>query len=189
VKLELRDYPRIAIFVGLIAALGLVPWKDLGPIPFSLQVLGVMLAGAVLGSYRGTLAVLMFEVLVLAGLPILTSGAKGIAAFVGPTAGFLYGFLFGVWVIGYIVENLKKVNTALSSAIGFLVGGIGVIYAFGLTWLYLAVQFGLIEGADKTWAYFTATLGLFLVGDLIKAVIAVLVVLGIKAAYPKGLAN
>jgi biotin transport system substrate-specific component len=62
-KLQLRDYPRIAIFVGLIAALGLLPAVNILPgVPVTAQTLGVMLAGAVLGSYRGTLAVFVFEV-------------------------------------------------------------------------------------------------------------------------------
>ena len=188
-KLQLRDYPRIAIFVGLIAALGLIPQINLGPIPFAPQVLGVMLAGAVLGSYRGTLAVLIFEVLVLAGLPLLTGGRGGFSVFIGPTAGFLFGYLVGAWVIGLIIKNLSKINLAISSAIAFAVGGIVVIYAIGFAWLMPAAQFNLNPAAQGTLDYFVPLLGLFLVGDVIKAVIAVLVLLGIKAAYPKALVN
>ena len=103
-ELKLRDYPRIATFVGLIAALGLVPAIYIIPdVPVTAQTLGVMLAGAVLGSYRGALAVLLFELLALVGLPILASGKGGLAVFTGPTAGYLVGWIFGAYVVGLVI--------------------------------------------------------------------------------------
>ncbi|MFC6258113.1 biotin transporter BioY, partial [Kocuria oceani] len=70
----------VAVFAALIAALGLVPPITVGivPVPITLQTLGVMLAGALLGPVRGMLSVVVLEVLVLAGLPLLAGGRGGL---------------------------------------------------------------------------------------------------------------
>jgi biotin transport system substrate-specific component len=179
-KLQLRDYPRIAIFVGLIAALGLLPAVNILPgVPVTAQTLGVMLAGAVLGSYRGTLAVFIFEVLVLAGLPLLAGGRGGYAVFVGPTAGYLIGWLIGAWVIGAVIVALPKVPLAVSSALAFVLGGIVAIYIPGILWFAYVNQAPVLAVA-------TGNLP-FLVGDGVKVVISVIVLLALKAAYPRAL--
>jgi biotin transport system substrate-specific component len=179
-KLQLRDYPRIAIFVGLIAALGLLPAVNILPgVPVTAQTLGVMLAGAVLGSYRGTLAVFIFEVLVLAGLPLLAGGRGGVAVFAGPTAGYLVGWLIGAWVIGLVIRSLPKVPLAISSTLAFVLGGIVAIYIPGILWFAYVNQAPVLAVA-------TGNLP-FLVGDAVKVVISVIVLLALKAAYPKAL--
>ena len=179
-KLELRDYPRIAIFVGLIAALGVIPAIQVIPgVPVTAQTLGVMLAGAVLGSYRGTLAVLMFELLTLAGLPLLAGGRGGLAAFVGPTAGYLIGWIIGVWVIGYVIESLPKVPLFASALLGFVLGGIVAIYVPGILWYAYTQSAPLLAVAQGNL--------IFLIGDGLKIAIALVVLMALKAAYPKAL--
>jgi biotin transport system substrate-specific component len=179
-KLELRDYPRIAIFVGLIAALGVIPAIQVIPgVPVTAQTLGVMLAGAVLGSYRGTLAVLMFELLTLAGLPLLAGGRGGLSAFVGPTAGYLFGWIIGVWVIGFVIENLPKVPLFISSLLAFVLGGIVAIYAPGILWYAYTQNAPVLAVAQGNLV--------FLVGDSLKIAVALAVLIALKAAYPKAL--
>jgi biotin transport system substrate-specific component len=179
-KLELRDYPRIAIFVGLIAALGLLPAVNILPgVPVTAQTLGVMLAGAVLGSYQGTLAVFTFEVLVLAGLPLLAGGRGGVAAFAGPTAGYLIGWLIGAWVIGAVIAALPKLPLVVSSALAFVLGGIVAVYIPGILWFAYLNKFPVLAVAQGNLP--------FLVGDSIKVVISVIVLVALKAAYPKAL--
>ena len=189
-KLELRDYPRIAIFVGLIAALGLIPAVFLFPgVPLTAQTLGVMLAGVILGKYRGTLAVLLFEVLVIAGLPLLSGGRGGFSVFVGPTSGFLYGWLAGTWALGLIFENRAKIAQSLKLVAALLVGGIVVVYAFGLGWLALAANYNLVPGAGDTLKFFLAWVWVFVAWDLGKVIVSVLIFYGLKAGYPKALVN
>jgi biotin transport system substrate-specific component len=179
-KLELRDYPRIAIFAGLIAALGVIPAIQVIPgVPVTAQTLGVMLAGAVLGSYRGTLAVLMFELLTLAGLPLLAGGRGGLSAFVGPTAGYLIGWIIGVWVIGFVIENLPKVPLFLSSLLAFVLGGIVAIYVPGILWYAYTQNAPVLAVAQGNL--------FFLVGDSLKIAVALAVLIALKAAYPKAL--
>jgi biotin transport system substrate-specific component len=181
-KLELRDYPRIAIFVGLIAALSFVPLIQIpGLAPITAQTLGVMLAGAVLGSYKGTLSVLIAELLAVAGLHTLASGNTGLGVFTSPFFGYTFGWLIGAWVIGLVIEKMPKVNLAFSSTLAFILGGIVAIYVPGIIWLSYINNAPLLAVALGNVAY--------LVGDAIKIVVAVLVLLALKAAYPKALNN
>ena len=95
-----------ATFVGIIAAMGLVPAVQLPvfPVPITLQSMGVMLAGAVLGRWRGAAAVLVFLALVALGLPLLSGGRGGLGVFFGPSVGFLLGFPVAAFVIGWLSE-------------------------------------------------------------------------------------
>jgi biotin transport system substrate-specific component len=92
------DDPRwlahVAIFTGIIAVLGLVPALPIPgmPVPITLQTLGVMLAGAVLGARKGGASVLLFLALVAIGLPLLAGGRGGLGVFAGPSVGFLIGW-------------------------------------------------------------------------------------------------
>ena len=84
--MKTKDLAYIALFAAITAVLGLVPAIQVGPVPITAQTLGVMLAGAILGARRGFLSQLLFLVLVAIGLPLLASGAGGLAVFAGPTA-------------------------------------------------------------------------------------------------------
>ncbi|MFN7599597.1 MAG: biotin transporter BioY, partial [Cereibacter sp.] len=83
-----RSLTHIALFAALIAVLGLVPQITLAVgVPITAQSLGIMLCGTVLGARRGALAVVLFLVLVAAGLPLLSGGRGGLGVFAGPSAG------------------------------------------------------------------------------------------------------
>ena len=168
----------IAVFVGIIAALGLVPAIAIPGIavPITLQTLGVMLAGAVLGRWRGTAAVLVFLLLVAIGLPLLAGGRGGLGVFFGPSAGFLIGFPVAAFVIGWLTERF---NTARSLPKGIavnIIGGIVVLYAFGIAGMALVLHLSLPQAA-------TAAL-VFLPGDLVKAVLAAVIARGVHRALP-----
>src|SRR5450830_1388729 len=89
-----RSLSYIALFAAVIAVFGLIPKIDMPfGVPITLQSLGVMLAGCLLGPRRGFLSLLLFLTAVALGLPLLSSGRGGLAVFAGPTAGFLLGLL------------------------------------------------------------------------------------------------
>ena len=95
-----RDLVLAALFAAIIVALGLLPPITLGfiPVPITAQSLGVMLAGVVLGSKRGTVAVLLVLLLAAIGLPVLSGGRGGLAVFAAPTTGYLIGWVFAAFV-------------------------------------------------------------------------------------------
>lgn len=177
-RIDTRDITRIAVFAAIIAVLGLPgPVPVFGAIPITAQTLGVMLAGAVLGSWRGAAAVAIFEVLVLLGLPLLSGGYGGVGVFVGPSAGYLVGWIFGAFVIGAIVRADRK-PTWWRTALGCLVGGIGVVYAFGIPIQSVVTRLPLAPTALSS--------VVFLPGDVLKVVVATLVTMALWRAYPQG---
>lgn len=173
-----RTIARIAVFAALMAALGLmgpVPVPVL-PVPITAQSLGVMLAGAVLGPWAGAASMALFELLVLIGLPLMAGGRGGIGVFVGPSAGYVYGYIVGALVVGLCVRYLARRPHWWTVLIGVLVGGIGVVYACGIPVQAAITGMPLAVAAKASM--------IFLIGDSVKAVVAVLVVMGLWKAYP-----
>lgn len=168
---------HIALFAALIAVLALPPALPFGPVPITAQTLGVMLAGAILGPWRGGAAVLLFEIMVAAGLPLLTGGRGGIGAFFGPSGGYLIGWLAGAVVIGLIVHTRATRPTWWRVIVGVVVGGILVVYLFGIP-----VQ-AFVTGTTVGEASLASLV--FIPGDLLKAAITVAVTLALWKAYPK----
>lgn len=169
-----RELARVAVFAALIIVLGTVTVPLPGGVPITAQTLGVMLAGAVLGARRGPLAVLLVLVLAAVGLPVLAGGRGGIGVFVGPTAGYLLGWVVGALAIGLIVHRGRI--TALRVALGAVVGGILVVYLFGIP--VQAAVLGIDLGAAAL-----SSLA-FLPGDLLKAGVATALTLALHRAYP-----
>jgi biotin transport system substrate-specific component len=173
------DVARIATFAAIIAVLGLVPPLPLfgNATPITLQTLGVMLAGAILGTSRGALSVLVFLVLVAAGMPFLAGGQGGLGVFFGPSAGFLIGWVPSAAVVGWIARPRGAGPVWWRVALGCVVGGIAVDYAFGIP--VEALVTGIPLGK-------TALLSLmFVPGDLAKSAVTVLLVLALARAYPR----
>ncbi|WP_105034692.1 biotin transporter BioY [Cryobacterium aureum] len=175
--LPARDLAQIAIFAALIAALGLAGPLNIGPVPITLQSLGVMFAGAILGPRKGTLAVLLFLVLTAVGLPLLAGARGGIGVFtVSPAAGYLYGWLLGAFITGYLTARLLPKYPFWLALGATILGGIVAVYLVGIP--VMALNLGL-----PLWT----TLGLnvaFIPGDLIKVVLTVLVAGQVHKAYP-----
>ncbi|MCD7101834.1 biotin transporter BioY [Pseudoclavibacter sp. 13-3] len=172
-----RDIARIAVFAALIAALGLMgPIPVPGLVPITAQTLGVMLAGTVLGGRRGALAVVVLLLLVLIGLPLLSGGRGGPAVFVGPSAGYLFGWIAGAFVAGAIAHAGGRI-VWWRTLIGAVVGGIVVVYLFGIPVTATVAGLPLSQALVSSFA--------FLPGDAIKAVLATLITTGLWKAYPQ----
>ncbi|WP_169945009.1 biotin transporter BioY [Microbispora sp. H11081] len=172
------DIARVSVFAALIAVLGLPGALNVfgDAVPITLQTLGVMLAGTILGTWRSALAVMVLLLLVAAGLPLLAGGRGGLGVFTGPTAGFLLGWVPGAAVTGWIVERGGRTPSTARLVTACLVGGVGVVYLCGIP--VQALVTGLSLGK-------TAVLSaVFLPGDLAKAALASLVARGTQRAYP-----
>ena len=153
-----------AIFVGLLAQVNI----HLGftPVPITGQTLGVLLAGSALGWRRGSIAMALYVVAGIIGVPWYSGHAHGWTAATGATGGYLLGFIAAAAVCGLLAQqgNDRKVVPAMGSMV---VGNI-VIYAFGVTWLAHSLHVSLSKAI---------TLGAtpFLLGDFIKIIIAALI--------------
>ena len=175
--LPARDLAQIAIFAALIAALGLPGPLNIGPVPITMQTLGVMLAGAILGPRKGTLAVLLFLVLTAVGLPLLAGARGGIGVFtVSPAAGYLYGWLLGAFVTGYFTARLLPKYPFWPALGATVLGGIVAVYLLGIP--VMALNLGL-----PLWTVLGLNVA-FIPGDLIKVIVTVLVASQVHRAYP-----
>lgn len=173
-----HDIALTATFAGLIAALGLVPAiTPFGfPVPITLQTLGIMLAGAVLGARRAASAVLLFLLLVALGLPLLAGGRGGLGVFAGPSAGYLIGFPIGAAVVGALVHRRGAPYSTIWGFVAAVIGGIGAVYAIGIP---VSAWRG-----DLTFVQAFLGSGFFVLGDLAKAAVAAVVAGAVHRARP-----
>ena len=173
-----KNVALIALFAALIGALGLIPKITLlSGIPITAQSMGIMLCGTVLGAKRGSLAVVLFLVLVAIGLPLLAGGRGGLGVFTTPWAGFLFGFPIAAFVTGLIVEKWRGPNLSVTAITASIIGGIGALYIVAVPYYMVMKPAGLSEALLTTMAP-------FMPGDLIKAVIAGLVTGALYKARP-----
>ncbi|TSJ80802.1 MAG: biotin transporter BioY [Candidatus Cardinium sp.] len=173
-----KDIVYTALFAAIFAVLGIIPPI---PLPFSLvpitaQSLGPTLAGSILGAKRGALAALLFIIIVSTGLPIIAGGHGGIGRIMGPTGGFILGFPIAAFIIGLLFEkNWNRLNLVWA-ALYIILGGIIVLYIFGLLWLNILFDIQLYKA-------FVASC-IFIPGDLIKTMIAATASMVVRRAYP-----
>lgn len=177
-RLDATSLARVAIFAAIVAVMGMPGgFAVAGGVSITLQTLGVMIAGAILGPWLGALSMTVLMALVAIGLPLLAGGRGGIGVFFGPSAGYLAGWILGAFVIGLIVHAGGRKPVLWRTLLGTLVGGILVIYAVGVPVQSLVTRLPLAE---------TAVLSLaFVPGDLIKAVTAAIIVMTLVRAYPR----
>lgn len=177
-RLDATSLARVAIFTAIVAVLGMPGgFSVAGGVPITVQTLGVMLAGAILGPWLGALSMVVLLALVAIGLPLLAGGRGGLGVFFGPSAGYLFGWILGAFVIGLIVHFGGRKPVLWRTVLGMLFGGILAIYAVGLPVQSMITGLPLGE---------TAILSLvFIPGDLIKAVTATIIVMTLVRAYPR----
>ena len=176
------DLVLVAMFAALTAVMGLIPPITVGilPVPITLQTLAVMLAGALLGPWRGALSQVLLIALVAAGLPLLAGGRGGMGALLGPTGGYIFGWVLGALVIGLItVSFYDRARAAWINAVilfaACIVGGVLVVYLMGSGWLSMTT--GMDIGTALTGNV------VFIPGDTAKAVIATAVALLVHRSY------
>lgn len=170
----------VALFAALLGVMGLIPKIDLPlGVHISIQTLGVMLAGCLLGPWRALQAMCVFLVAVAVGLPLLSGGRGGLGVFMAPTAGYLVGWTAAAFVTGGLMALLPKstpLRAAGSAFVASLVGSIAVLYLFGIAGLVWIAKIPLTQAI---WAN-----AAFIPGDLIKCALTALVVHTIARAMP-----
>jgi len=107
------------------------------PVPITGQTFGVLLVAMTLGRARGTAVVLAYLVEGAAGLPVFAGGKAGLAALMGPTGGYLLGFLAAAWIVGLLAD--KGWDRGYVKSILAMTLGTAVIFVCGLTQLSLFV--------------------------------------------------
>lgn len=173
---------QLVVYASLMAALiavGSYLFIPIGPIPIVLQNLFVVLAGLLLGKRWALVSVGVFLLVGAIGIPVFAGGKGGIAHFLGPTGGYLIGYLFSAYLTGLISESMRGETTGdvVACLAGFL-----AVYLFGVPWLVL------ISG--MTWGKAVAVGMLpFLIGDAGKVVAAVFLARAVRPVLNRQLAS
>lgn len=133
------------------------------PVPITGQTLAVLLVGAVLGSRKGAISQILYLIEGAIGLPVFASGHSTLAYILRPTGGYLIGFVFAAFLIGWFSEHgwdRKNSTVAIAAFLSNI-----VIYIFGLAWLS---RFFLLKKI--------LTIGFypFILGDILKIVLLII---------------
>jgi biotin transporter BioY len=152
-----------SLVIGLSAQIAVrLPFS---PVPITGQTFAVLMMGTLLGARRGSLCVLLYVAEGLSGLPVFAMGRSGVTVLLGPTGGYLIGFVAAAYVTGFLAQ--KGWDRRIWTTILAMILGDAVLYAFGLFWLCC------LMGVNKA----VPAVGLypFIVGDVLKIILAVAV--------------
>ncbi len=167
-----------AALVAVLAQVSIPLW----PVPITGQTLGVIVVGAALGSRRGAAALITYMLVGLAGLPVFADFTGTIAAVAKPSFGFVIGFIFSAFVAGWFAERAWDRRPALAF-VGFAAASV-VPFLFGIP--YMAFILNVVLGLDYSfWGLLEVGLLPFIVGGLIKAALAALIIPGAWALVRK----
>ena len=172
--MKTRDMAFTAVMAAFICIAGPLS-VPVGPVPMSLATFAVYLAGAVLGRKQGVLAVALYLMIGIAGVPVFSGFSGGFQKLAGVTGGYLVGYLFCAFITGLGAGAKKR---PIPVMILFMAAGTAALYTFGTAWFVL--QTGNAGGA---------ALGLcvlpFLPGDAAKIIAAALIAVPVRGALEK----
>jgi biotin transport system substrate-specific component len=131
-EILLKEVIYVMSAVLMLAALSRVT-IPLQPVPVTGQTLGILLTGMMLGRKRALAATLTYLAMGIVGFPVFANGAFGLATLIGPTGGYLLGFVPAAFVMGWLGDK-GWYNKALSAISALLIGH-AIIFASGLLWL------------------------------------------------------
>ena len=154
----------LAVFIGsLLLAASAQITVPLKPVPITMQTFAILLIGMTYGSKLGAATMILYLAKGAIGLPVFAGGAGGAIHLIGPTGGYLWGFIIAAYSTGWLAERGWG-KTFLTTALAMLVGNIA-LYIPGLIVLNIVLDLGVRE---------TLNLGLipFLVGDTLKLLLA-----------------
>lgn len=174
---------RSLAFVGLtIALLAVSAWISipLGPVPFTLQTFVVMFAVLTLAPRECFAALGGYLVLGAVGLPLFSSMRGGIGVLMGPTGGFLWGFLLGAAAAILLRHGLQALTGKNSFAIDLAAGLSFILVSYACGWVQLMV----VASLDPFAAFLTA-IAPFILIDAVKLVAAVICARAVTRALPK----
>ncbi len=120
-----------SLLIALLAQIRFI--LPFSPVPITGQTLGVLLIGTVLGSKRGAIAMGAYLLQGISGLPVFAGGGLGLAYLLGPTGGYLLGFIPAAFVCGLLAE--KGMDRHIVTTLLAMVVGTGIIFACGFAWL------------------------------------------------------
>jgi biotin transport system substrate-specific component len=140
-KLRTIDLTLVGMFVALMAVganiTSFAPFMVVGGVPITLQTFFALLAGAILGSRIGSMAMIVYMFVGLVGVPVFAKFGAGLSTFISPTFGFILSFILTAFIVGKIVEKNRSFHSFIIASLI----GLAVNYLIGTNWMYFAYKF------------------------------------------------
>jgi len=181
ITIELRNTVYASLFAALIAA-GAFIAIPIGPVPVVLQNMFVLMTGLLLGWKWGIASVLVYLLAGIIGFPVFSAGRGGLAHFLGPTGGYLVGYIPAVLITGFLpalinVQAIGRSRKGIINMVEMVVGSV-LIYGIGVPWLKVVT--------GMSWGK-AAAVGVlpFLVGDTVKIIAGAYIAELIRQAIKK----
>ena len=163
------DLVYIALFAVIMAVCSWIAIP--AGIPFTLQTFGVLITAGLLGARRGVAAVLIYLLLGAVGVPVFANFGAGPGVLLGPTGGYLVGFIFTALLSGWLIRFFTGKLAAIFFA---MLAGLLVCYAFGTAWFMIV--YAQKSGAIGLVAALAWCVAPFIIPDLLKIILAALLV-------------
>ena len=180
--MKVKDLVLVSLFAALMCLFSIICIPLPTPVPFTLQIFGVAITGGLLGSYLGATAMIIYTLLGAIGLPVFSGMKGGVQVLVGPTGGYIFGFIVATFVIGvgmkYIVH--KQSNPTIKFIAMFLIMTLGLI----ISYIAGTIQLKFVTGLSWPGAIVAGVLP-FLVLDLSKVLLSAVAVHNVYPALLK----
>ncbi|AIO17942.1 Biotin transporter BioY [Candidatus Izimaplasma bacterium HR1] len=169
-----RELTMIALFPALMGATAgiSIPLFNLPPI--TLQTFFVFLAGLTLGPKKGALSMIIYLIIGAIGIPVFSGFRGGLEILTGFSGGFLVGFVFAAFFVGFM-KTVKILNNNILSNFTILLGANLIIYMFGAAYIAFLTS-------TSIWPTLSG-LSIYLIGDLLKITTTLYVYVRIRSAF------
>ncbi len=167
-KAHIKNAVLISLFTAIIAVCSLITIPS--PVPFTLQTLGIFCALSVSGGKHGTIAVLLYTILGIVGIPVFSGFAAGPGHLLGASGGYIIGFILCALVYWLVTELC---HNSLRAKISGLFLGLLTCYIAGTLW-YAFIYLGEISFKTLFSAIIVCIVP-FLIPDIIKLIVAVVI--------------
>lgn len=136
------------------------------PVPISLATFGVLLAGSLLGAKYGSISMVVYILLGAVGVPVFSGYTAGIGKLMGPTGGYIAGYIFMAMVVGFLIQKYGGGSSIPANILAMVLGTL-VCYTLGTAWFMYVTHTGLV-------AALTMCILPFLIGDAVKILVSAL---------------
>ncbi|WP_201791365.1 biotin transporter BioY [Aeromicrobium sp. PE09-221] len=175
------DLALITTFAAVIGVCAVLPAiTGVAGVPFTLQMFGIFIAGALLGPIRGFLAVLLYLAVATAGVPIFTQGQAGPGVWAGTTGGYLLAFPFAALLVGAAAALVARRGPAVFTVTVALVAAVVTVAVVG-TLGTLGMARAMDVPLGVAWGYATP----FFLVDIVKGALAAVVAAAVHRAFPQ----
>lgn len=163
------DITMIALFVAFMAVgANVTSFLIIGGVPVTLQTFFSILAGLILGKRLGSVAMLVYMLVGLIGIPIFAGISGGLMVITRPSFGFILAFIITALVVGFLIEKKQTVSFYIFS--GFI--GLLINYIIGTSWMYMAYKLWFAAPEGFTYQLLWSWMALPLIKDILLTFIA-----------------